>query len=102
MPVILPIQKFLYTPLGQAEAHEMWVPDTCEVSVLYSCWQCETLENWWWPQQMVRLCSSISAARHGQQSPIQLSDELISTYYGAILRHKGSPFYERALSANSK
>lgn len=87
---------YLLTPLGASEAHFLWGSDTFEAPVTWCCFQSETKENWWWPNTLVRLCESITALRSGDHSPIYLSDKLFAELKPHILRHTGSPFYERA------
>ena len=96
MPVVKEYYKKLYTPLGKAQADLIWVPDTDEEPSMYHCWQNETNEVWWWPQQLVRQVESFTGIRHGIHSEIFVSTELLKTYAEAILRHKKSPFYEKA------
>lgn len=85
----------LLTPLGIAEAHFIWVRPSFEVPVNFGCFQRETKENWWWNNQQVRLCESISLGRPGNHSDIFLSDEMLEELKPHILRHKGSPFYDK-------
>jgi hypothetical protein len=92
---------YLFTPLGPAEAHFIWGSDTFEVSVTYCCFQCETKENWFWPNTLVRLCESITALRDDSHSPIYVSDALFETLRPHILRHKKSPLYERAAAKSA-
>ena len=96
MSKVLPYQKYLYTPLGDAECDLIWVPDNAELQSNYHCWQIETNEPWWWPQQFVRQAESFTAIRHGVHSEIFVNSELLKTYAQAILRHKKSPFYSQA------
>jgi hypothetical protein len=92
------IQPFIYflTPLGEAEAHFLANSETFEVPITYGCFMLETKENWWWPNTQVRLCESVSALRSSAHSPIHLPDDLFEELKPHILRHKRSPFYERA------
>lgn len=92
---------YLATPLGDAEAHFLWIPDTFENPYLYGCFQRETKENWWWPNNQVRLCESVSCERGYDHTPFFLSDDLFRELTPHILRHKLSPFYERVLKAKS-
>lgn len=87
---------YLFTPLGPAEAHFILEPDTFEDPAVYGCFQSETKENWWWPNQLVRICESISALRSDDHSPFYVPDDLFATLRPHILRHKKSPLYERA------
>lgn len=47
------------TPLGQAWAHFIWDGGPTGF-LLFGCFQCETGENWWWPNNEVRMCSNVS------------------------------------------
>lgn len=84
---------YLMTPLGKAEAHFVRDDDTLETPAIFGCFQCETKESWWWSQQHVRLCESISGARAGSHSPIMLSSDMLESLRPHILRHKESPFH---------
>lgn len=84
------------TPFGEAEADLIWVSDSADIASEYCCWLFETGENWWFPQPLVRAVRSMSASRRVCSSEIVLSDALLSRYAAHILRHKQSPFYERA------
>lgn len=86
---------FYYTPFGPAWCDGRWIPDSFELPVNYSCWIKETNENWWFPQQLVRIAESMSLPRDAHCSNIYMSDELIETYAEHIRRHKLSPFYAR-------
>lgn len=90
---------YLVTPLGEAEAHFLWLSETFEAPYVWGCFQCETKENWWWPNQQVRLAESITASRDGAHSPIHLSENLFAELRPHILRHTRSPFYQRARDA---
>lgn len=96
MPLVR-LEPFIYlqTPLGVAEAHFLWC-ESFEVPFRWGCFQVETKENWWWANQHVRLCESISAARDEFHSPIWLDQELFNTLIPHILRHKLSPHYAAA------
>lgn len=98
MPLILPYDKKLHTPLGEAVCDLIWISDSLDDQSEYHCWQCETNEPWWWPQKYVRQVGSFTGARHGLHSKIYLSDEVITSHQEAILRHKKSPFYFQAKS----
>ena len=52
---------YLYTPLGEAEAHFL-AYHGAEVPAQWGCIQRETKEIWWWPNHHVRLCESVTAA----------------------------------------
>lgn len=95
--MILELKKtfFVNTPLGTAEAFFLDSGDTIERACLVGVFQCETKEFWWWPNNQVRLCHSISAMRSLEQSPIHLSDEMVDTLKQHILRHAESPFHYR-------
>jgi hypothetical protein len=95
MPQIVPIEKILLTPLGEAEADLAFIPDSNEIPGQFCCWILETGENWWFPQQLVRAVPSMSVSRRGASSPIGLSDALLTYYAKHIRRHKNSPFYEK-------
>ncbi len=86
---------YLYTPLGLAEAHFL-ARETFEVPYSWGCFQAETKENWWWANQHVRLCESVSAGRDGSHTPIFLDEEMFDTLRPHILRHTTSPFFDRA------
>lgn len=96
MPIVLPYDKKLYTPLGMSKADLIWIPDGVEDQSEYHCWQMETNEPWWWPQQYVRQVESFTGMQHRLHSEIVVSDNLIVSYLEAILRHKKSPFYPQA------
>lgn len=85
---------YLETPLGPAEAHWLAVPEADETPAHFGVFQCETKENWWWPNDQVRIRASASASRGDSRSPIHLSPERLSALRPHILRHKKSPFYE--------
>src|ERR1700722_18008850 len=89
---------YLFTPLGVAEAHFVWSSETFEVAVSYGCFQCETKENWWWPNTQVRLCESITTERSDGHSAFHLPDDLLETLRPHILRHTKSPLYGWASS----
>lgn len=98
MPQIVPIEKHLSTPFGEAEADFMWVSDSPDVPAEFCCWLIETNECWWFPQPLVRAVRTMSAPRRGVSSEIKLSEALLEKYASHILRHKQSPFYQRALA----
>lgn len=87
---------YLVTPFGVAEAHFFDTPEGFETNAVWCCFQVETKENWLWPSPLVRLCESISGMRDGDYSPFQVSDTYFEELRPHILRHKDSPFYERA------
>lgn len=96
--MILELKKtfFVNTPLGTAEAFFLESDvGLVERPVLVGVFQCETKEFWWWPNNQVRLCHSISAMRSLEQSPIHLSDDMMDTLKPHILRHTESPFHYR-------
>ena len=97
MIVIEPISKLLYTPFGVAECDARCWPESPDLQLTYSCWLLETRENWVFPQQLVRACESMSGPHHGEGSDIYLDDKLLTSYLPHIVRHKYSPFYQRAL-----
>lgn len=96
MSQIVAIERHLMTPFGEAEADHMWVSDSADVASEYECWILETGECWWFPQPLVRAVRSMSASRRGEPSEIALPDSLLHRYATHLLRHKRSPFYERA------
>lgn len=96
MPKIIPIDRVLLTPFGEAEADFMWVSESPDVASEYQCWLLETGEPWWFPQPLVRALRSMSASRRCAPSDIHLPDALLDRYRQHILRHKQSPFYDRA------
>ena len=87
---------YLLTPFGVAEAHFYESPESFETNSVWTCFQVETKENWLWPSPLVRLCESISGMRSEDCSAFQLTDEYFETLLPHILRHRDSPFYERA------
>lgn len=97
LPSIIP----LLTPLGEAEAHFISC-DGLELPAMWGVFQCETLENWFWPNNQVRLMRSISANRHATASLIYLSSDAIDSLRPHILRHKLSPFYPVALERDGE
>lgn len=92
---------YLLTPLGDAEAHFLQVPEGFETSSVWGCFQCETKENWWWPNQQVRLLGSLTAMRSKDVSDIFVPQDLLDDLRPHILRHKLSPFNLK-LKRNSK
>lgn len=98
MSQIIPIERYLHTPLGEAEADFMWVSDSADLATEYQCWLFETNEVWWFPQPLVRAVKSMSSFRRGKASEILLSDAQFEGYAVHILRHKLSPFYDRAVA----
>lgn len=95
--VIEKVRLVLYTPFGVADCDARAWPESPDLPITYCCWLKETGENWEFPQQLVRAAESMSTPRHGKPTGIYLSDELFETYKVHILRHKESPFYERAV-----
>lgn len=93
MPIVLPYEKKLYTPLGKAISDLIWIPDSNEEQSEYHCWQEETNEPWWWPQKYIRRVESFTGAQHGFHTNIHVEDKVIMSYTEAILRHPKSPFY---------
>ena len=96
MSQIVEIERYLLTPFGEAEADFMWVSDSADAASEYQCWILETNEVWWFPQPLVRAVKSMSSHRRGTASEILMPDALLKSYALHILRHKKSPFYERA------
>jgi hypothetical protein len=96
MPKIVPIERYLLTPMGEAEADFMWVSDSADMASEYHCWIFETNEVWWFPQPLVRATKSMSSHRRGTASEIVMSDALLKAYAPHIARHTKSPFYDRA------
>lgn len=88
---------YVFTPFGVAEAHFLETPEGFEVNSVWTCFQVETKECWQWATPLIRICESISGMRGTDYSPFQISDEYFETLRHHILRHKDSPFYERAL-----
>lgn len=93
---------YLFTPLGVAEAHFLWMPDGYENSISYGCFICETKENWWFANTQVRICESVSNLRSDAHTPIYVPDDLYETLKPHILRHKKSPLYARAAAENAE
>jgi hypothetical protein len=96
MGQIVPIERNLMTPFGEAEADFMWVPDSPDFPSEYQCWILETNEVWWFPQPLVRAVKSMSSHRRGLSSAIVMPDALLKQYAPHLLRHKESPFHEQA------
>ena len=96
MPIVEPIAKILWTPFGVAECDARYWPDSPDLPCTFSCWMLETRENWVFPQQLVRACESMASPAHGCGSDIFMPDKLLESYLPHVLRHHGSPFYERA------
>lgn len=96
MAQVVPIERSLMTPFGEAEADFMWVSDSADMASEYHCWLLETNEVWWFPQPLVRAVKSMSSYRRGLASEIIIPDALLRAYAPHILRHRNSPFYERA------
>lgn len=94
--MLIRLDPFMYllTPLGVAEAHFLRV-ETSEVPYQWGCFQCETKENWWWPNDQVRIVESISAGRSAVHSPIHLDPNILETLKPHIARHFHSPFQEK-------
>lgn len=86
---------YLETPLGIAEAKFLKADGAEETSALWGVFQCETKENWWWPNSKVRLCESASAMRDARRSEIYLSAEEIEALGPHIMRHLESKFHWR-------
>lgn len=63
---------FLETPFGSAQAYFLMTESD---EIWWQCFQEETGESWWWPNNLVRLTRNISAHRY-KTSEIRLSDEL--------------------------
>lgn len=95
---IVPIERHVLTPFGEADADFMLVPDSPDFATEFCCWLFETNECWWFPQTLVRAVRGFSAFKRGKSSDIVLSDALFERYARHILRHKQSPFYERAVA----
>jgi hypothetical protein len=93
---IIEIERILMTPFGEAEADFMWVSNSADTASEYHCWILETNEVWWFPQPLVRAVKSMSSYRRGEASEIVMSDELLKAYAPHLVRHKKSPFYDRA------
>lgn len=96
VPQTIEIEKLLLTPFGEAEASHMWVPDSPDAASEFLCWILETNESWWFPQALVRGVRSMSSHRRGRPSEIVLPEPMLERYANHIMRHKNSPFYERA------
>lgn len=84
---------YLFTPLGDAEAHFVQIQEGWEVPAVYGCFQLDTLENWWWPNNLVRILGSITGQRRWSGSPIILTDEMRSEVEAHASRHPSSPFF---------
>lgn len=97
MPSIIRLETpiHLFTPLGYAEAHFLWVPENFEVNCNWGCFQQDTKENWWWPNPQVRIIESVSGSRGDNRSEICLSDEQLSALRPHIDRHPSSPFRDK-------
>lgn len=86
---------WMETPLGLAEARFLKTDAVEEVAALWGVFQCDTKENWWWPNSQVRLCESASSQRDAVRSPIKLSEAEIATLSPHIKRHTSSQFFWR-------
>ena len=89
---------YVVTPLGSAEAHFIQVPIGDDGYANWGCFQSETKEQWWFDNSCVRLVGSITGRRGDNYSPIYLSDEMFDILIPHILRHKKSPFYNKAIA----
>ena|ERR1700677_4908773 len=87
---------YVFTPYGVAEAHFIETPEGFETNAVWTCFQVETKECWQWPSPLIRLCESISGIRDIQHSSFHISESYFETLLPHILRHKNSPFYEKA------
>lgn len=96
MAQVVPIERSLLTPFGEAEADFMWVSDSADMASEYQCWLLETNEVWWFPQPLVRAVKSMSSYRRGTASEIMMPTALLKAYAPHILRHARSPFYQQA------
>ena len=96
MGEVLEVSPFyVETPLGVAEVKWLRTTDVVEITAQFGVFQCETKENWWWPNSEVRLCGSNSAKRDDCHSPIYLSDERVAFLMPHIRRHKKSELFWR-------
>jgi len=96
MSHVIDYHKYLMTPFGEAECDLAYISDTGDVPVEYQCWLFETGEPWWFSQSLVRAIPRPNEPYRKGPSDIHLSDTLLAKYAHHILRHKKSPFYERA------
>jgi hypothetical protein len=87
---------YVVTPFGIAEAHFYESPESFEVNAVWTCFQVETKENWLWPSPLVRICESISGMRDDEYTSFAVSEEYFEMLRPHILRHRRSPFFERA------
>lgn len=92
---LIPI-LYVVTPLGQAEAHFLQVPEINDNYCQWGCFINETKENWWFDNTLVRIVGSVSSRRGDNYSDFYLSDEMFKSLLPHILRHKHSPLYDRA------
>jgi hypothetical protein len=76
------------TPLGVAVC--MFVAESGQDQIEWGCFQVETGECWWWPNQQIRLRPNISANRPAV-SEIALSDEAKGFLAPHLARHKKAP-----------
>lgn len=85
---------YVVTPLGDAEAHFLQVPNGHENHATYGCFQLETGENWWWPNPLVRLrlAASVTGQRAGQTG-FQLDAAYLDKLKPHVARHRKSPLY---------
>ena len=85
---------YVLTPLGEAEAFFLQVPETDDNYAQWGCFQTETKENWWWDNTMIRILGSSSSRRDEECSEFFLSEGMWEMLRPHILRHKKSPLHE--------
>ena len=85
---------FVHTPLGLAEAHWFEVSEGYEQPNYFHTFQCETKEQWSWPNNWIRIDYSVSGMRSDIRSKIHVDKDMLQTLKPHILSHKYSPFYE--------
>ncbi len=91
---------YVITPLGDAEALFLQVPETDDNYAQWGCFQSETKENWWWNNKLIRIVGSMSAMRDESYTDFYLDEGMLEMLRPHILRHKKSPLYEKITSSS--
>lgn len=93
---VVPYNKKLMTPFGEAHADLIYISENSDDPTEFQCWLLETGEVWWFAQPHVREIPRFNEPYRSGITDIQLSDALLHKYAKHILRHKRSPFYDKA------
>ena len=76
------------TPLGDALAYFIWAEDRL---VWYGCFHYETGENWWWLNNYIRMCPSMSDEQH-KISPITIPKDMRDKLAKHLKRYPNAKF----------